>query len=125
MSAKTNFLSNKILNHFLRNTADTAPTTVYLALYTVAPTATTGGTEVTGASYARQAMTFAAASGGACSTSADITFSGLPAGTVVAVAICDASTSGNILWFKSYGPTTLNLNDQLKFISGNVTVTES
>lgn len=51
---------------------------MYVGLYTTAPTmpAGTGGTEVTGGSYARQILTskLAAAVSGSKTTSADITF---------------------------------------------------
>lgn len=64
-----------------------------------------GVTEVTGGSYARQAVTFAAASGAACSNSAQISIP-IPAGTTVpAIGAFDALTSGNILGFYPWGST--------------------
>jgi len=60
--SKTDFLENKIINHVLRNTAYTAPATVYAALFTATPGESSAGTEVTGGSYARQAATFSAPS---------------------------------------------------------------
>ena len=55
MSAATDFLEDKILNHVFRNVAYTAPATVYVGLFTTATTDAGGGTEVTGGGYARQA----------------------------------------------------------------------
>lgn len=43
----TNYLENKLLDHFLGTTAYTMPSPVYVALFTVAPGDAGGGTEVT------------------------------------------------------------------------------
>lgn len=121
----SNYAENKVLDHILGTTSYTMPT-VYLALYTVAPTDSTSGTEVTGGSYARQAAAFSAAASGATSNSSNIDFTGMPACTVVAVAVCDALTSGNII---AYG--TLNANkvvasgDTLRVASGDLDITIS
>lgn len=100
-SGLTHYLANKLLDHALRNTAYTAPTTVYVALYTTLPGADgTGGVEVSGGGYARQALTLSAAANGATSNTALLDYGTASAswGTVVGVAICDAATAGNILW---------------------------
>lgn len=101
MAAKTDYLANALLNHILRNTAYPSPTSVYAALYTVSPGAVSTGTEVSGGSYARQLATFSTPSGGDSSNSALLTFpqATAPWGTVVAVAIVDALTGGNILYY--------------------------
>ena len=58
----SNYLENKLLDHFLATTSYTAPSNVYVALMTVAEDDTgTAGTEVSGGSYARQTATFDAA----------------------------------------------------------------
>lgn len=119
----SNYAENKVLDHILGTTSYTMPT-VYLALYTVAPTESTSGTEVTGGSYVRKAVTFTAASSGATSNSANVDFTGMPSCTVVAVAVCDALSSGNII---AYG--TLNANkvvasgDTLRIASGDLDIT--
>lgn len=120
----SNYLEDKLLDHFLGTTTYTKPTTAYLALYTVAPTDSTSGTEVAGGSYARQVVTFSAASGGATSNDSNVDFSGMPACTVVAVAVLDALTSGNIL---VYGPLTANktvdAGDILRIATGDLDIT--
>lgn len=80
------------------------PATVYVALFTAAPTDSGGGTEVSGGSYARVAVTNNAtnwpeASFGVKSNGTAITFPTATAswGTVVAVGIYDASPSGNLM----------------------------
>jgi hypothetical protein len=65
MAEFTDYLENKIIDHMLRNQAYTPPSTVYVALFTTATGDDGSGTEVSGGSYARQAVTLGAASGGA------------------------------------------------------------
>ena len=55
-------------------------TTYYMSLHTATP-GTTGASEATGGSYARQAVTFGSASGGVLSSAGSVTFSGLPVST--------------------------------------------
>src|SRR5688572_15936538 len=97
----TNFAENKLLDHILGKTSYTMPTT-YVGLFTAAPGEAGGGTEVSGGSYARQALqpTTAAASG-AADNSADVTFPAASAdwGTVTHVGIFDASSGGNLLLY--------------------------
>lgn len=128
MGSKSDYLEGAVLNHVLRNTALTSPTTVYIALFTVAPTDSTSGTEVTGNGYARIAATFAAPSGGATSLSGTHTFpaaSGGNWGTIVAWAIMDALTVGNILYWGDVSPTkAINDGDTASFASGEIDITE-
>jgi len=93
----SDYLENKLLDHFLGTTSYTMPTPIYVALYTVAPSDAGGGTEVTGGSYARQTATFDAAASGATQNDTDIDFVNMPSCTVVAVGVHDALTGGNLL----------------------------
>lgn len=119
----TNTAENLILDHFLGVTAYTFDSTVFVGLYTVAPTDSTSGTEVTGGSYARQAITFSAASGGATSNTTDVDFTGMPAATTVAVAVHTASTGGTMLM---YGTLTTNkttdAGDTLRIAAGDLDI---
>lgn len=126
MAAKSTYLEDKIINYVLRNVAYTAPTTVYLALYTSSPTAADSGTEVTGGSYARQAVTFSASSSGSTSNSGTVTFSGMPAATVTHFGIRDASTAGNLLyWGPLSASKTTSSGDTLTVSASGLTVSES
>ena len=58
MSGFSDYLEDKVLDHVFGGNAFTAPTTLYVALYTVAPSDTGGGTEVSGGAYARQTGAF-------------------------------------------------------------------
>ena len=119
----SNYLENKLIDHFLGTTTYTKPSTAYLALYTVAPTDSTSGTEVTGGSYARKTVTFNAASSGSTTNNADVDLTGMPACTVVAIAVCDALTSGNILVYGSLTANkSLDSGDILRVASGDLSI---
>jgi len=121
----SDYYENKVIDHMLRNQAFTPPSTVYVGLYTAAPTDAGGGTEVSGGSYARQAVTLAAASNGATQNSADITFPTATAdwGTIVAAGLFDASTAGNLLaWNNLTASKTVNNGDTFKITAGSLTI---
>jgi hypothetical protein len=132
MSAASDFLELKVLDHVLRySTAPyTGPSTLYLGLFTAStgletnsPSAevSTGG----GTNYARQTVTFAAASTGSSSTNATVTFpaAGANWGTITHVAIMDASTSGNVLFYGAVTTSkTIETGDTFQVSSGNLTV---
>jgi hypothetical protein len=126
MAAISDYYENKIIDHMLRAQAFTPPSTIYLALYTVAPTDAGGGTEVSGGGYARQSFTLTAASAGASSNSADITFPTATAdwGTIVAVGIFDTATAGNLLmWANLTASKTVNSGDTFKINAGDLDIT--
>lgn len=130
--SKSDYLENEILDHVLGGGDYTRPATVYVALFTVAPSDAGGGTEVTGGSYARVAVTnnatnFPAASGGAKSNGTEITFPEATAdwGTVVAFAIFDANAAGNMLyWADLSASKTIQSGDTAKFAVGDLDITE-
>jgi len=127
MAGKTTFLSNKILDHALRNTAYTPPATVYLGLFSVAPTDAGGGTELTGNAYARQAISFSAAAGSATSNSAAIDFPVATPGAwsaAVAFGIFDAPTGGNLLYWGTLTSVTIAANEFLRIPAGDLDVTD-
>ena len=121
--ALTDYAENKVIDAMIRAQALGAPATWYVALYTACPTDSTGGTEVTGGSYARVAVTSSlanwagtqsagsttASSGtnGTTSNNNAITFPAPTAnwGTVTCWGIFDASSAGN-LWI--YSTLTVN-----------------
>jgi hypothetical protein len=126
MAEFSNYLEAKLLDHVLRNVNFTSPTTAYIGLYTVAPDDTGGGTEVSGGSYARQAASFSAASGGLTTTDADITFPQATGnwGTVVALGIHDSVVTGNLLMYTDLTASkTIESGDILKVATGSLTVT--
>lgn len=105
--AMTTYLSDKLLDHVLKNVAYTSPTTVYLALFTTATTDAGGGTEVTGGSYARQPVTFATAAAKDTKNSVAVIFTNLPTAVILDGAIMDALAGGNML---THGPLVATLS---------------
>lgn len=123
MANATDFAENALIDHILRNQTLTLPASWHVGLMTTAPSDTGPGTEVTGGSYARVAVTRSLANfagtqgagttvastgtGGQSSNNNAITFPAPTAnwGTVVGVGLFDASSAGN-MWF--YAPLGTN-----------------
>ena len=127
MAAFSDFAENKLIDFIFRGqalgitgasaAAGTGPTSLYVGLLTANATDSTSGTEVTGGSYARVAVTSSlanwagtqsagsttASSGtsGTTSNNGAITFPAPTAnwGVVTGVGVYDASTAGNLLFY--------------------------
>jgi hypothetical protein len=98
VSAFSNYLENKVLDHVFGGVAYSAPATLYLALYTSDPGDDNSGTECSGTSYARQTIAFTVTNDTASNTSAvEFPTAGSAWGTITHVGILDALTSGNLL----------------------------
>ena len=144
MSAASNYLENKILDHVLKfgngsltvgtGSGYAPPATLYLALYTDSPgeagahtnevVLTTGG-NATG--YVRQAVTFASAATGQSATNATVTFPTATAnfGTISHVAVVDSAThnAGNVLFYGAVTTSkTIETGDTFQVSSGNLTI---
>jgi hypothetical protein len=129
MSAASDFLENKLLDHVLTATSYTAPTTRYLALFTADTGLETNSPSAeistSGTAYVRKAITFAAASGGSSASSATVTFDAATAnwGTVSHVAVMDAESSGNVLFYGAVTTSkTIETGDTFQVSSGNLTI---
>lgn len=126
MAEMSNYLENALINATLRNTSYTSPATVYVGLYTSDPTDANSGTEVSGGSYARTAVTFGAPSNGVTTNSAAVEFPQATGswGTVTHIGILDASTSGNLLYHSPLDVSkTIASGDIFKIAIGSLSVT--
>lgn len=151
MSAFSDFCENKLIDWFFRAqaigitgasaAAGTGPATLYIGLLTANPTDSTGGTEVTGGSYARVAVTSSlanwagtqsagstAASSGTSGTTSNnnaITFPAPTAnwGVITGAAIYDAASGGNLLTYSALAASkTVNNGDAApSFPAGSLT----
>ena len=124
MAELSNYLENKILDHVLRNTSYTSPTTVYVGLYTSDPADDNSGTEVTGGSYARQILSVTTATAGIVTSSADVTFPQATAawGTISHIGLLDAISSGNLLMHTALTTSRdVEVGDVLKIATGSLT----
>ena len=122
----SNFLENALINATLRNTTYTSVATVYVSLWTSDPTDAGSGTEVSGGSYARTAVTFGAPSNGVTTNNADVTFPTATAswGTVGWIGINNAATAGNLLYHTALDTAkTIDSGDIFKISTGNLSVT--
>ena len=95
----TDTFETRVLEWLLTTGSPTRPTAWYVGLFTAAPGEAGGGTEVSGGSYARTAVTFSV-TGNAATNTAGVDFPAATAswGTVSHIAIYDASTGGNMLF---------------------------
>jgi hypothetical protein len=123
-AVKSNYLRGKLKDHVLRNVAFTPPTVLGLRLYTVMPALDgTGGTQVTGGSYAPQPVAFSAS----WVNSAMVTFSNMPGVTIVGGALFDtvASSGGNMLYAEEFTtPLTVTAGNNVSFNPGDISIDE-
>lgn len=134
MSEFSDYYEDWIINHLLRNQSFTPPATVYVALFTAVTGLETNNptAEVSGGSYARQAVTLSAASGGASSNTADITFPTATAswGTVSHVALVDHQTNTTwgtnvnvLMWSALDTSKAIDSGDTFKINTGDLDIT--
>ena len=123
--AFTDYLENKFVAHTFSNTAFTSPSSVFVALYTVAPTDSTTGTEVSGGGYARQSASFTT-TGNAATNASAIEYPTATGnyGTVVATARLDASSGGNMLAYATLSASkTISTGDVFRIPAGDLDIT--
>ena len=122
----TNFLETEILDHVFGGNAYTAPSTLYVALFTAVSDAEAGTvTEVTGGGYARQSAAFTV-SGNTASNSASVEYPTATAsyGTVTHVGIYDASTGGNLMCTASLTASkAIDTGDVFRIPTGDLDIT--
>ena len=126
MSAMSDYLENKVLDHILGTTAYTMPTTVYVGLSTGSFADDNSGTELSGSGYTRQSAAFDAAVNGTADNTATIEFSAATAswGDVSHFGIFDASTGGNLLIHGAFTTTkTIATGDILRISAGDLDIT--
>lgn len=130
MAGKSDYLESKLLDFVFRGQTFTQLNNVYVGLYTVAPSDAGGGTEVSGGSYARVAVSGTlvnwsgtgtnvgtGVSSGSNGTIGNINAITFPSptgnwGTVTNFGLFDASTTGNLLyWAALTTPKTINNGD--------------
>jgi hypothetical protein len=131
MGSFSDHWENEILDHVFKTGAYTAPTNIYIALCksTVADddTGSTLPTEVSGGAYARIVCnTWDAASAGATENTQVESYAQATAdwGTVTHFALCDHSSTGNMLCHGALGTAkNVQSGDTAKFATGDIDVT--
>ena len=126
MSAMSDYLELKVLDHVLGTTAFTAPSAVYLGLSTGSFGDDNSGTELTGNNYSRKAITFASAANGTTSNDSTIEFSAATGawGTVSHWALFDAASSGNLLIHGAFSASkVIATGDIVRVATGDLDIT--
>lgn len=127
MTALAPYAENAVLEHLFKNTA-LAVTNAYIGYFNNSITDDSVPTEVSGNGYARVQIDnkMGTASAGSISNTTAISFpaaSGGDHGTIVAIAIFDASTAGNMIAFGNLSASrTISDGDQLSIAVGNLTI---
>lgn len=142
MSAMSDYLENKLVDHLFRGQSFAAPTNLYVGLLTAAPSDSGGGTEVSGNNYSRVTVANSLANwagtqsagstvassgtGGQTSNNAAITFA-TPSGTwgtVTHFGIYDAVSGGNLMfWGALTISKTINQSDTVTFPAASLSIT--
>jgi hypothetical protein len=127
MGALVTVEANALLNLSTAEAAYTVPTApIKVKLVTVIGTASAAGTEVVGGSYVAQTLTMAAASAGSAASNAALTYTVMPACTVVGVDEFDsAGTPVRRWWGPLSANKTTNAGDTFSIASGSYTKTLS
>lgn len=118
-----NVIENELLDALVGADTFSVTTPIKLALVTANGDDASAGTEVTGGSYARQTITFTAADAGSIENDSAISFTGMPAVTVVGIELYDSAGSAKRL---AYGALTssrvVTSGDTVQFASGAITL---
>ena len=130
MAGKSDAHSTAVLN-VLRGTTLTGIGTVYVGLFTAAPTDAGGGTEVTDGTPDRESAAFtapvAASPGMKIDNSAAVSWTSWPnaSDTLVAAALFDALTVGTLLYWANLDDNrTINSGETATFATGALVVSE-
>lgn len=121
-------LSNNILKHILGKESYSLPTQLFVGLFTVAPTADGGGTEVSGYNYSRATAVPAnfVVTTNSATTNTALIFPVPSAGwgSIVAAGIFSAATGGSLLgWGTLASPITVNQDDPVKISAAGLVIT--
>ena len=127
--SKTNYLETKILEHIFSGIPYTAPSSFYAGLLTQAPS-DSNITELTIGQYGyeRKQITFGSPTDGYVKSTNDVDFgpsTGQAWGDIHGIAIFDAETSGNALyWALKYPPLSPALGSYIIFRANGIVVGE-
>jgi len=126
MAALSNYAENEMLDHMLGTGSFTAPSNVFLSLWTSDPTDAGSGTELSGSGYVRKDINFGAASSGVATSSGVVTFDTASGswGTVTHIGIHDAVSSGNLLFHGALTASkAIASGDVFQVANGAITIT--
>ena len=118
-----NVIENQLLDALVGADTFSVTTPIKLALVTANGDDASAGTEVTGGSYARQTITFTAADAGEIENASAISFTAMPAVTVVGIEFYDSAGSPKRLAYGALTASrTVTSGDTVQFASGAITL---
>jgi len=127
MSAMSDYLELKFLDHITANASFTMPSALYLGLAVGDFTDTgTGQAELSGGGYARQQVAFDTAANGVTANTSDVSFPAATTslGTISHWGLFDAATGGNMLLHGSFASAKLiESQDILRISAGDLDLT--
>jgi hypothetical protein len=128
----SDYLENAVLLHLTKGALYVPPTHLYLALFTVAPNDTGGGTEVPNTNgYVRQIVDAWTVSGSNPAQAQNTNLITFPAanpagwGTILGLGLFDSlvSGSGNLLWWNDGLNQAIGINGVAEFLPNSITLT--
>ena len=124
----SNYLADALIDATVRKTTYTTPTQAYVALYTSDPTKDNTGTEVSGVTYTRLAVTMDAPTDGVTQNTNEMEWAIATTvwGTITHVGIMDTAVAGNLLYFAELiEPKNITVGDQFQITPTNLKLTLS
>jgi hypothetical protein len=121
----SNYLETEILDHVFGGNAYTAPSTLYVALYTATPNDAGGGTELSGSGYTRKSAAFTT-SGATTSNTGAVEYDTATGnwGTITHIGVFDAATSGNLLAYGALSSSkAVDTGDVFRIPAGDLDIT--
>jgi len=116
-------IENELLDALVGTSTYSITGATKLRLMTANGDDASAGTEVTGGSYVAQTIAFDAAASGSISNNASISFTGMPAVTVVGIEIYDSAGSPKRLAYGALTTSrTVTASDTVQFASGAITL---
>lgn len=142
MANMSNYLENKLIDFLFRGVSFSAPSTLYVALCTATVTDSSTGstiTEVSGGNYARVSITSnttnwyttngdtaatSSGTGGTTGNANTIAWNSVTwSATVTDVAICDAASGGNVLFYGTLSASkAVASGDSISFAANSLTL---
>ena len=121
----SNTYETLVLQYTFTNASVTRPTAWYLGLFTSAPGEAGGGTEVSGGSYVRKAVTFSVTGDTATNTAAvEWPVATATWGTITHIAVYDALSGGNQIAYAALtNSKTISSGDVLRVPAGDLDIT--
>lgn len=118
----TDQIENAILDHLNGVAVLTITAPIKAKLMTTNGNDATAGTEVTGGSYAAKTVVWNSASSGQATPNADLTWTGMPACTVVGAEVWDSSATPKRIWWGALSTSkTLQAGDTFSLAAANFT----